>query len=102
MVCSVLTSRVMTRVWGPIIDQRTNTSRPKDSGHNLCQNKTTLGIIWNLTIYIINKLLADSGKAMSCSTNIVVTGEVGNTILNTKVKTVVPPFSVCSKHTGVF
>ena len=27
--------------------------------------------------------------------------EVGNTILNTKSKTVVPPFSVFNKHTGV-
>ena len=28
-------------------------------------------------------------------------GEVGNTIFNTKGKTVVPPFSVCNKHTCV-
>ena len=31
----------------------------------------------------------------------IVNGEVGNTILNTRGKTGVPPSSVCNKHTGV-
>ena len=40
-------------------------------------------------------------KRVTESVNELIKGEVGNTIIDTKAKTVLPIFSVCNKHTGV-